>query len=86
MRKSMIKKNARAYTMETSIVLAKGRLIIPTKLRKKYGIKAGTKIYFEEAKNVIKLFPLTEKVIYNNIGLLETKGRLLKIFIKEKNN
>lgn len=39
----MIKKNARAYTMDPSIVLAKGRLIISTKLRKSMELKLGPK-------------------------------------------
>lgn len=70
--------------MKTSKINTKGQIVIPFELRKKHGIKIGTKIYFEEENDTIKMFPLTGKTIDKNIGLLGTEGKLLKIFIKEK--
>lgn len=34
--------------MEVSVVTTKGQVVIPAKLRKKYGIEVGTKIQFAD--------------------------------------
>ena len=39
--------------MESSIVTTKGQVVIPAKIRRKYGIKIGTKIQFEEKNGEI---------------------------------
>jgi AbrB family looped-hinge helix DNA binding protein len=70
--------------METTVVTTKGQIVIPARLRKKYGIKIGTKIQFEEEDGEIILLPLTEETIDKNIGFLGTKGKLLKKLIEEK--
>lgn len=70
--------------MNTTIVTTKGQIVIPAEIRKKYGIVVGTKIRFDEEDGEIKLVPITEEVIKNNIGLLRTKGKLLKALQKEK--
>lgn len=70
--------------MNTTVVTTKGQIVIPAEIRKKYGIKVGTKIRFDEEDGEIKLVPITEEVIKNNIGLLRTKGKLLKALQKEK--
>lgn len=69
--------------MNTTIVTTKGQIVIPAEIRKKYGIVVGTKIRFDEEDGEIKLVPITEEVIKNNIGLLRTKGKLLKALQKE---
>lgn len=70
--------------MNISVVTTKGQVVIPAELRRKYGIKSGTKIQFREENGEIKLFPITEEVIDKNIGFLGTKGKLLKKFMEEK--
>ncbi|MCF6269196.1 MAG: AbrB/MazE/SpoVT family DNA-binding domain-containing protein [Melioribacteraceae bacterium] len=70
--------------MNTVVVTTKGQVVIPAKFRKKFGIKIGTKIQFIEEDGEIKLFPITEEAIDNNIGFLGTKGELLKTFMREK--
>lgn len=70
--------------MNTTIVTTKGQIVIPAEIRKKYGIEVGTKIRFDDEDGEIKLVPITEEVIKNNIGLLRTKGNLLKALHKEK--
>lgn len=70
--------------MITTVVTTKGQIVIPAEIRKKYGIKVGTKIRFDEEEGEIKLVPITEEVIKNNIGLLRKKGKLLKALHKEK--
>jgi len=68
-----------------SIYLNKdGRITIPKRLRKKFGIDKGTKIFFSEVSDGIKLIPITPKTIEENKGFLKTEGRLLKALMKEK--
>ena len=70
--------------MEVSVVTTKGQVVIPAKLRRKYGIKIGTKIQFAEENGEIIMLPLTEETIDKNIGFLGTKGKLLKKLLQEK--
>ncbi len=70
--------------MEVSIVTTKGQVVIPAKIRRKYGIKIGTKIQFEEGNGEIIMLPLTEETIDKNIGFLGTKGKLLRKLMTEK--
>ncbi len=70
--------------METAVVTTKGQIVIPFRIRKKYGIKIGTKIQFDEENGEIILLPLTEETIDKNIGFLGTKGKLLQKLMNEK--
>ena len=46
--------------MTTATVSTKGRLTIPSELRKKYGLKSGDRISFELAGCAIKMQPVTK--------------------------
>ena len=70
--------------MDVSLVTTKGRVVIPVMIRRKYGIKAGAKIYFSDDNNKIIMHPITEKTIDLNKGILGTKGRLLRKLMEEK--
>lgn len=70
--------------MDTSIVTTKGQVVIPSKIRRKYKIKSGTRIHFLEDKGEIKIVPLTAELIRSNFGILGTKGKLLKALMEEK--
>ena len=70
--------------METSIVTSKGQVVIPSKLRRKYGIKNGTRIHFFEVNGEMRIVPVTPELIDKNIGLLGTKGKLMRILLEDK--
>ncbi len=70
--------------METGYVTSKGQLVIPSKLRRRFGIKPGTRVNFFEEKDGIKIIPVTAEVIASNKGFLGTKGKLLKALMEEK--
>ncbi|HHT9109369.1 MAG TPA: AbrB/MazE/SpoVT family DNA-binding domain-containing protein [Candidatus Wunengus sp. YC63] len=70
--------------METSVVTSKGQVVIPSKLRHKYGIKNGTRVHFYEVNGEIRLVPVTPELIDKNIGLLGTKGKLMRALQEEK--
>jgi len=70
--------------METSTVSEKGQFIIPIKIRKKYGIKPGTKIKFQLLADGIKLIPMTTEYITQNIGFLNSPESLIEVLLEEK--
>jgi len=70
--------------METGYVTSKGQLVIPAKLRRKFGIKSGTRVNFFEEEDGIKIIPVTAETIKANRGFLGTGGKLLKSLMEEK--
>lgn len=49
--------------METSILTSKGQLLIPKRLRDKYGIAPGIKVVFEETPDGVLVKPMNENYI-----------------------
>jgi AbrB family looped-hinge helix DNA binding protein len=71
--------------MKLSKVTSGGRVTIPVELRKKYNLKPGTRVHFEELNNGIKIIPLTKETTRTNAGFLKIKGKsLLKVLMEEK--
>ncbi|MFH1194433.1 MAG: AbrB/MazE/SpoVT family DNA-binding domain-containing protein [bacterium] len=70
--------------MEVGYVTTKGQLVIPSRLRKMFGIKDGTRVNFYTDSEGIKIVPVTEETIENNIGFMKTEGKLLKALMVEK--
>lgn len=68
--------------METYATV-KGQIVIPAKLRKKYGIKNGTKIIVMDNGDSITLKPVTEQYLKNLQGSLKGKGGL-KVLLEER--
>jgi AbrB family looped-hinge helix DNA binding protein len=61
--------------METYATV-KGQIVIPAALRRKYGIKNGTKIIVTDAGDAIILKPVTEQYLKSLQGSLKGKGGL----------
>jgi AbrB family looped-hinge helix DNA binding protein len=61
--------------METYATV-KGQIVIPATLRRKYGIKNGTKIIVTDIGDAIVLKPVTEQYLKNLQGSLKGKGGL----------
>jgi len=70
--------------MEVGYVTTKGQLVILSKLRRRFGIKPGTRVNFFEDGDGIKIVPVTAETIHANIGFLKTEGKLLKALMEEK--
>ncbi len=62
--------------METSVLTTKGQLLIPKRLRNKYGIKSGVKVIFEETANGVILRPMNENYFKSFVGILKSDGNL----------
>ena len=68
----------------TSVVTQKGQVVIPSKWRKRLGIKNGTRVHFYEDGGELRMFPITAEMIDKNFGVLAHKGKLLKALADEK--
>jgi AbrB family looped-hinge helix DNA binding protein len=71
--------------METlsSKVTSKGQVVIPKKLREKYGIRSATAIRWIEKEQGILMVPESEDPIVAARGMLKGTG-ILKAYLKEK--
>ncbi len=70
--------------MEKTVVTVKGQIVIPAKIRRKFGIKKGTQVYLFERDDEIIVKPITDEYICSMSGAMGTKGRLLKALREEK--
>ena len=70
--------------MDKTVVTIKGQIVIPSKLRRKFGIKQGTQVYVYEREGEIVIKPITDEYIRSLVGITGTKGRLLKALKEEK--
>ena len=68
--------------METTAT-AKGQIVIPSSIRRKLGIKEGTRIQIEEHGNEIILKPITREYVHSLRGKFRGKG-LMKALMAEK--
>jgi AbrB family looped-hinge helix DNA binding protein len=68
--------------METYATV-KGQIVIPAELRRKYRIKAGTKINVIDTGEAILLKPVTEESLKRLQGKLKGKG-VLKSLLEER--
>lgn len=58
--------------METAYVTTKGQLVIPARIRRKLGIKPGTKVCFVEREGEILFQPVTKDYIRSICGMLKS--------------
>jgi len=70
--------------MDRAVVTVKDQIVIPSKLRRKFGIKKGTQVYVYERDGEITIKPITDDYIRNMAGMAGTKGKLLKALMVEK--
>ena len=69
---------------EVSTVTTKGQLVIPSKLRRKYGIRKGTKVAFVEEDRRLVLQPLTREFLSSLMGSLKGEPSLLKSLLEDR--
>jgi AbrB family looped-hinge helix DNA binding protein len=58
--------------METSVLTSKGQLLIPKRLRNKYGIKSGVKVLFEETEGGVVIRPVNKQYFKSFRGMLSS--------------
>ena len=60
--------------MEKSVVTFKGQIVIPATLRRKVGIKQGTRVFLEEKNGDIIVHPATPEFYDRTFGILKGSG------------
>jgi AbrB family looped-hinge helix DNA binding protein len=70
--------------METSTLTIKGQIVVPSKIRRKLGLKKGSKIGFIESGDNVILQPLDKGYYKSLIGIGGTKGKALKSLLDDK--
>ncbi len=68
--------------METTAT-SKGQIVIPASIRRRLGIKEGTRIKIEERGDEIILKPITREYVHSQRGKFRGKG-LMKALMAEK--
>lgn len=68
----------------TSIVTTKGQLVIPAKIRRRHGIKRGTRVCLVEKGEEIVLKPLTREYFEKTAGMLGSGGKMTKALLEER--
>jgi len=69
--------------METHVT-AKGQVVIPVALRRKYGITEGTKVHIYEENDRIILQPVTRETIRKVRGMFKGAGALKALVADRK--
>ena len=70
--------------METAYVTSKGQMVVPARLRRRYGIKPGTKICFIERNGEILFQPVTREYIRSVCGMLKSETSATAELLKER--
>lgn len=69
---------------ETATVTSKGQLVIPARLRKRLGIKKGTRVSFVEDNRRMIVQPVTREFIRSLQGSLKGEPSLLDFLLEER--
>jgi AbrB family looped-hinge helix DNA binding protein len=59
--------------MNTAYVTSKGQLVVPSRIRRRFGIKPGTRINFVEEGDRIIFQPVTKEYISSFCGIFKQK-------------
>ncbi|MEO7862206.1 MAG: AbrB/MazE/SpoVT family DNA-binding domain-containing protein [Nitrospirales bacterium] len=70
--------------MDSVDVTTRDRIVIPARLRRKLGIKPGTKVCFIERGNDIFLQPITRQYIRSLCGMLKNTSSATTEFLIER--
>jgi AbrB family looped-hinge helix DNA binding protein len=70
--------------MDTAAVTSKGQLVVPARLRRRYGIKPGTKVRFIERPDGILFQPVTPEYIRSVCGMLSSETSVTEELLKER--
>ena len=70
--------------IETSVVTTKGQLVIPARLRRRFGIKKGTMVTFVETAGHIIVQPVTREFIRGRRGSRKGEPSALAALLEER--
>ena len=70
--------------MEEATMTSKGQIVVPAKLRKRYGLKPGTKVHFIERDQEILFQPVTKEYLQSVHGMLTSATSVTEELLKER--
>ncbi len=70
--------------METSVLTTKGQLLIPKRIRNRYGIKAGVKVAFIETAEGLMIKPMDHAYFEQFAGMFKDSMPSTEEFLKMK--
>lgn len=70
--------------MNTGIVTIKGQVVIPSRIRRRLGIKKGTKVCFIERNDDVIIRPLTKDYFERMAGFLNTGGQVSRALLETR--
>ncbi|MGQ0810936.1 MAG: AbrB/MazE/SpoVT family DNA-binding domain-containing protein [Nitrospiraceae bacterium] len=70
--------------MDAAYVTTKGQLVIPARIRRKLGIKPGTKVCFVERGGEILFQPVTKEYIRSVCGMLKSATSVTEDLLSER--
>ena len=62
-----------SHNMNTAYITSKGQLVVPSRIRRRYGIKPGTRVNFVEEGGRIIFQPVTREYIDSFCGIFKLK-------------
>jgi len=70
--------------IETSVVTTKGQLVIPARLRRRFGIKKGTVVTFVEDAGRLVVQPVTREFVHSLRGSLKKEPSALAALLEDR--
>lgn len=70
--------------MDSVYVTTRSRIVIPVRLRRKLGIKLGTKVHFIERGSEILFQPVTKEYVRSVCGMLKSATSVTKQLLDER--
>ena len=70
--------------MEEATMTSKGQIVVPARLRRRYGLKPGVKVYFIEREDEILFQPLTGEYTRSVHGMLTSKTSVTQELLQER--
>ena len=70
--------------VETGVVTSKGQLVIPARLRRRFGIRRGTLVSFLEDGDRLVIQPITSEFIRSLRGSVKGAPSPLKVLLQER--
>jgi AbrB family looped-hinge helix DNA binding protein len=72
--------------MDVAYVSRKGQLVIPVRIRRKLGIKPGSKVCFVECGDDILFQPITKEYLHSMAGTLKSDTPVTDELLAERKN
>lgn len=70
--------------MGTATLSEKGWVVIPQKLRERYGLKKGDRVHIIDYGGVMSIVPISVSPIENAMGMLKGRTSLAKELLKSR--